>query len=91
MRLRWSSDAASDLERIKQYIREDNPEAAYQVVRTIYKGCMALKKFPNRGRFGREPGSRELVFTSLPYMAVYRLKGDFIEISRIWHGAQDRS
>ena len=90
MRLRWSADAVNDLERIKQYIREDNPEAAYHVVRTIYKGCTALKKFPNRGRVGREPQSRELVFTTLPYIVVYRVKGDFIEISRIWHGAQDR-
>jgi toxin ParE1/3/4 len=48
------------------------------------------EEVPKRGRIGREPQSRELVFATLPYIVVYRVKADFIEISRIWHGAQDR-
>jgi plasmid stabilization system protein ParE len=32
-------------------------------------------------------GWRELVFA--PYIAVYRVTGDAVEISRIYHGAQD--
>ena len=90
MKIRWSSDAADDLERIYSHIREHNPEAADKVVRTIYDGCMNLKSFPTRGRAGREPESRELVFAPLPWIAVYRVRGDLIEISRIWHGAQSR-
>jgi len=30
-----------------------------------------------------------LILGGLPYIAVYRLVGNVIEISRIWHGAQD--
>jgi toxin ParE1/3/4 len=45
---------------------------------------------PNRGRPGREEGTRELVFSPLPYVAVYRVKGQCIEVVRIYHGAQDR-
>lgn len=59
------------------------------MVQTIYEGCKALRKFPRRGRIGREPNSRELVFAPSPYIAVYRVTHSFIEISRIWHGAQD--
>jgi toxin ParE1/3/4 len=70
MRIRWSPDAAEDLERIARYIRQDNPRAARQVVKIIYDGIAALNKFPNRGRVGRVEGSRELVFPSLPYIAV---------------------
>lgn len=33
-------------------------------------------------------GTRELVFTGLPFVAVYRIREDVIEISRILHGAQ---
>ena len=45
---------------------------------------------PHRGRVGREEGTRELVFTSLPYVAAYRVKEQTIEILHIYHGAQDR-
>lgn len=45
---------------------------------------------PNRGRIGREDGTRELVISGLPYIAVYRIKGEAIEVLHIYHGAQDR-
>jgi plasmid stabilization system protein ParE len=34
-------------------------------------------------------GRRELVFSPLPYIAVYQVKEYAVEISRIYHGAQD--
>jgi plasmid stabilization system protein ParE len=34
-------------------------------------------------------GRRELAFTPLPYIVVYQIKSDVIEISRIFHSAQD--
>ena len=50
---------------------------------------MGLETFPNRGRSGRIAGTRELVFASLPYIAVYRVKNDAVEILRIYHSAQN--
>jgi toxin ParE1/3/4 len=90
MRIRWTEPAAQDLYRITTYIRRDNPEAARKVARTIYDGCESLAHVPHRGRIGREPGTRELIFPSLPYIAVYRVTEAVIEITRIWHGAQSR-
>jgi toxin ParE1/3/4 len=90
VRIRWSPEAADDLERIYLRILENNRESADHAVRAIYAGCTNLKRFPSRGRIGREPDSRELIFSPLPWIAVYRIKGDLIEISRIWHGAQNR-
>jgi toxin ParE1/3/4 len=91
MQVRWSRSAARDLERIFERIRKDNPSAAQRVVRTIYNGCAALQNFPKRGRSGRMKGRLELVFAPLPYIAVYRVneKEQIVEISRIYHGAQD--
>jgi toxin ParE1/3/4 len=60
------------------------------VAKTIYDGRESLVNSPNRGRKGTEPGIRELVFSPLPYIAVYRVKDSVIEIVRIWHGAQSR-
>jgi plasmid stabilization system protein ParE len=34
-------------------------------------------------------GRREWVFSPLPYIAVYQVTEDAVEISRIYHGAQD--
>jgi toxin ParE1/3/4 len=88
MQIRWSPEAADDLERIVQHIQKDNPEAARTVAETIYEGASGLKTFPNRGRIGRHRGSRELIFE--PYILVYRVSGEFVEISRVYHAAQDR-
>ncbi len=70
-----------------QRIAKDNPAAARETVKAIYDGCRVLKDFPRSGRLGRMEGRRELVFS--PYIAVYQVKGRAVEISRIYHGAQD--
>ncbi len=87
MEVRWSTLAADDLERIFQRIEKDNPTAARNTVQAIYDGCAELRTFPHRGRPGRMIGRRELVFA--PYIAVYQVKERIVEISRIYHGAQD--
>jgi toxin ParE1/3/4 len=90
MEIRWSLPAAEDLERICEWIARDNPEAAHRVARTIYDECSRLKEFPNLGRVSRRlAGRRELTFAPWPYIVVYRITSNAIEISRIFHGAQD--
>ena len=90
MEVRWSLPAAEDLELICERIERDNPEAASRVARTVYEGCARLKDFPYLGRASsRMAGRRELVFSLLPYIAVYRVTEHAVEISRIYHGAQD--
>jgi toxin ParE1/3/4 len=90
MEVRWSLPAAEDLERICERIERDNPEAARRVARIIYDGCDRLKDFPNLGRASRRiAGRRETTFAPLPYIVVYPVKPNAIEISRIFHGAQD--
>ena len=90
MRLRWTSPAAQDLYRITRYIQRDNPTAARKVAKTIYDGCTSLADMPQRGRKGKVEGIRELVFPGLPYLAVYEIEHDTVNILRIWHGAQKR-
>ena len=89
MHLRWTAPAAQDLYSITRYIRHDNPIAAREVAKTIYDGCESLINSPHRGRQGKQIGTRELVFSPLPYIAVYRVTEDIVEILHIWHGAQD--
>ena len=63
VRIRWSVDAADDLEAYLPGSWEQKTEAAGQVSRTIYDGCISLKNLPARGRIGREPNSRDLILS----------------------------
>lgn len=89
MRLQWTAPAAEDLYNITRYIRQDNPAAARRVAKSLYDGCASLGDFPFRGRKGRREGTRELVFPGLPYILVYRIEEETVEVSRIDHETQD--
>lgn len=88
MQLRWTEDAAADLERIADYLFAHTPNRAAQLLRIIYEAPAALLTFPDRGRLGKKEGTRELVMSSLPYIVVYTMRGDVIYVVRILHGAQ---
>ena len=88
MELRWTEEAAADLEHITDYLFQNAPERAAELVRGIYNAPAALLTFPYRGRAGRKEGTRELVLSSLPYIVVYQITGEVIHIVRILQGAQ---
>jgi addiction module RelE/StbE family toxin len=87
MQVRWTAPASQDLQRITRRIRRDNPTAARQVAKTLYDGALSLGDMPNRGRIGRIAGTRE--FVSAPFIIVYRIEAEILEILRIYHSAQD--
>ncbi len=91
MRLRWTPAAADDLEAIADYLRRNFPSFLQSTIQAIYHAIVSLKTMPYRGRSGREEDTREFVIPDLPYIAVYRIKADAIEILHIYHGAQDRT
>ena len=45
MRVRWTTDAADDLERICDFIAENRPEAAWRVAQSILAGIGTLESF----------------------------------------------
>jgi toxin ParE1/3/4 len=80
MRIRWTVPASDDLESIKNYLQEHHPHFAQPTVRVIYERVRSLKTFPNRGTRGHRSGTRELTLTPLPYIVVYAVKADAVEI-----------
>lgn len=88
MQVRWSPEAFSDLARIVEHIRKHNRSAALAVAKTIYEGVSGLKTFPRRGRRGRVDGTRELVLPALPFVVIYRVTQNAVEVARVLHGAQ---
>jgi len=61
---------------------------ARRTVLQIYRETGRLAQFPYVGRPGRKAGTRELVFADLPFLAIYRIRAEVVEIVRILHGAQ---
>jgi len=88
MHVRWSPDAANDFERIVTYVHGDNPPAARRIADRVYQSVVGLMAFPMRGCPGRVRATRELPLTPLPFIVVYRVLDDVIEIVRVLHGAQ---
>ncbi len=90
MDVRWSPQAANDLVAIVSYVKLDNASAAHRIREIIRAGVNGLTLFPNRGRAGSSPHTREIVFAPLPYLVIYRVTDRHIEVVRVLHGAQSR-
>jgi toxin ParE1/3/4 len=88
VRIVWTTAAVVDLEQISDYLLEHHPELATTIIQCIFKAISELKLFPGRGRPGRKEGTRELVLTQLPYLAIYELVGENLRVLRILHGAR---
>ena len=89
MRIRWTDPAVRDFTQICDYIDEHgSPVISHRVALLIYEAIGTLSRFPESGRTGRKPETRELVFTGLPYVAIYRITKNSVELLRILHGAQ---
>jgi toxin ParE1/3/4 len=90
MRIRWTPPAAADMRNISDYLKEHHPQYRQPTMRKLYEKIRALKGTPYLGRPGRVEGTREILFSPLPYIAVYRVHEQSIEIWRIYHTAQNR-
>jgi toxin ParE1/3/4 len=88
MRIRWLARAIRHVIEIRNYIAVDNPVAAENVGRRLVDASRRLADAPGMGRAGRATGTRELVVAGTPYVIVYRVKENAIEIIAVLHGAR---
>jgi len=70
------------------FIGGDNPAAAVSTVLRVLDAIEGLVKFPNIGRPGRVPGTRELVVSGTPFIAIYRVDSNVLWVLRVLHGAR---
>jgi toxin ParE1/3/4 len=85
MEIVWRRAALDDLESIRGFIEQDNPDAAARVYEAIRSAVDPLAAHPNIGRAGRVDGTRELVLSSLPYIVVYRIVEEQVRILAVMH------
>lgn len=89
MRIVWSPPAQADLVDVWSHIAPDSPGSADVVEARIIDAINGLADFPSKGRKGRKGDVRELVVGRTPYIVIYRIRTDQVEIVRLWHGARE--
>ena len=88
MRVRWTADAADDLERIGDYIAEDRPDSARRVAQSGDRGHRHIGDVSEPGpRRSCSRHARDRV-SSAPFVAIYEIREKQIVVLRILHGAQ---
>jgi toxin ParE1/3/4 len=70
------------------YIALDNPIAALNQGDRISAQVDTLLQHPRLDRPGRRAGTRELVISRTPFIVVYRIQGERVELLRLLRGAQ---
>ncbi len=85
MRVRWLRTALRNLDEEASFIAADDAAAARLVVERVLEAVAQLAEQPGLGRPGRVPGTRELVVPKTRYIVPYRVRGDAVEILRVFH------
>ena len=80
--------AREDLAKIYAYHAQGSPDRAGRVAGAILHAANLLAEFPQMGRQGSVPGTRERVIGRYPYRIIYRVVANTVEVPRIVHGAQ---
>lgn len=89
MKVVWSRRFVQALFREYEFLRSKEPVNALSVRERLIRAASSLAQFPDRGRAWRVPGSRELLVPGLPYVIIYRVKGDEVLIVSLFHTSQD--
>lgn len=91
-KLRINPLVAIDLINIKNFIAEDNPEAAQKTVQEIYSEFEILQQFPNMGANLAKRVSFKTEYKyvlSCNYVVLYKVGIDYVEIYRVLNRFQD--
>jgi plasmid stabilization system protein ParE len=90
-----SQDAVEDVERLRSFLDQNNPDAARRALAAIWKAIDRLQELPALGMPTEDAEIRQLVvrFGSSGYIVRYAAPpGDEnILITRIWHGREART
>ena len=85
MQVKWLAVALRNLDHEAEFSAADDPQAARQVVSRVLDAVAVLALQPGIGRPGRVPGTRELVVSKTRYLVPYRVRGEVVEVLRVFH------
>jgi plasmid stabilization system protein ParE len=89
-----SSDAVLDVERLRTFFDQNNPDAARRALALIWTAIDRLQEFPAMGTPTKYAGIRQIVvrFGASGYIVRYNVRTETkdILVTRIWHGREAR-
>jgi addiction module RelE/StbE family toxin len=85
MQVKWLRRALRNLEQARNYVFQDNPTAAQELILKIQNAANQLQNYPFMGKNGRVEGTKELIISNSPYILIYRIKEESVEVLRILH------
>jgi toxin ParE1/3/4 len=83
MRLRWLPAAARNRFEQLNYIAQYNPYAAIRLDEEIEKQTNQLQTFPELGKVGRVQTTRELMINRTPFVLIYRILDNEVQLLRL--------
>jgi toxin ParE1/3/4 len=89
VKVRWTPQAADDLEAITEFIGQDSEHYASLFVMDVLQAVERLAHLPRIGRVVPEindPAIREIILGN--YRIIYRLHVELVEILTVYHGAK---
>jgi toxin ParE1/3/4 len=90
MKIRYKARAIRDIKAIYDYIAQYDPAAAQRVLQRIEHSINRLLILPFSGRPGVVAGTRIIVVPGLPYIAIYRVREENVDIVAVLHTARRR-
>ncbi len=89
MRLRFTYRAATDLQRLRAFIAQDNPLAARRQIDALRRSIRNLLDQPQMGReIDESSGMRQWIASD--YVVRYFVDDQILTVNRIWHGREER-
>lgn len=89
-RVRWRKRALADLRDFHDWLSTLDRAKPRQTISRIHAAAESLKRLGDYGRPSIEPGVREPSVRNAPYVIVYRIDGDVVDVLAVYHTAQDR-
>ena len=90
MGVRWSKRALADLQGFHDWLSTIDRAKPDQTIQRIRNAARLMERLGDIGRPSSEPGVRELSVRTAPYVIVYRVLSDVIEVLGVYHTSQDR-
>jgi len=89
MRVHWTRHALRRIDQHIAFIAQWSPSAGYQMGQRVRQAVENLTDHPLLGREGRYIGTRELVVEGGRYIAVYRIRGQVVQIVTVHDARQE--
>ncbi len=87
--VRWTPQAADDLEAIAERIAQDSSHYASLFVMDVLAAVERLAAYPRSGTIvpeKRDPSLRQTIVGN--YRVIFRVRADLVEILTVYHGAR---